>query len=179
MGFHQLLLLDYEYMKDFSTWSSVNKFLTLSWWLGLAPAASNLSTTLTCPLWDAHMRAVLPSCRRRGEKGQEIMNWGLVSLLWFYFLFLKWHKWCHIKSLQYKVLWGSFDRVTDTVWFNNECWLFHFIVSIPYPYPFTLTCLLSPSALARGSELEIYYRDVCMYIRTWRSPLWMSICGHA
>ena len=31
-------------------------------------------------------------------------------------LFLKWH----MKSLHYKVLCGSFDRVTDTIWFNNE-----------------------------------------------------------
>ena len=26
----------------------------------------------------------------------------------------------HMKSLHYKVLCGSFDRVTDTIWFNNE-----------------------------------------------------------
>ena len=29
-------------------------------------------------------------------------------------------QWCHTKSLHYKVLCGSFDRVTDTIWFNNE-----------------------------------------------------------
>ena len=35
--------------------------------------------------------------------------------------FLKWYNndvtW---KSLHYKVLCGSFDRITDTIWFNNE-----------------------------------------------------------
>ena len=55
------------------------------------------------------------------EKGQEIMDWGLISLLrtvscsWNGITMIS-----HMKSLHYKVLCASFDRVTDTIWFNNE-----------------------------------------------------------
>ena len=49
----------------------VTKFLTLLWWWGSAPAASNFSTTLSCPLIDAHMRAVAPFCGRRRKTNKR------------------------------------------------------------------------------------------------------------
>ena len=58
-------------LMQLATWSCITlvaKLLTSSWWLTLAPAASNFSTILICRFRDAHIRAVLPSCGRRNKE---------------------------------------------------------------------------------------------------------------
>ena len=78
VGFHQLL--PYWPIKDFIRnkciwqWISitlVTKFLTLVWWLGSAPTASNFFTTLTCPFRDALMRAVWLYYMRNRKKDKR------------------------------------------------------------------------------------------------------------
>ena len=59
---------------------------TLSWWSGLAPAASNFTATLIRPDLDASIRAVQPFCWRK------TIGYDLNSLL-YAVLFLLLHQW--------------------------------------------------------------------------------------